>query len=85
MDAAEGILTARGGMTSHAAVVCRGMGKPCVCGFEQMEVHEEEHYFVLKGRKFSKGEIVTINGQSGEIFEGEVPLRAPEIRSKHFQ
>ncbi|MFH1263514.1 MAG: pyruvate, phosphate dikinase [Pseudomonadota bacterium] len=73
MHAAQGILTARGGMTSHAAVVARGMGKCCIAGCGDIDVHHDEKYFVTKsGLKFKEGEIISLNGSTGEVLKGEV-------------
>ena len=79
MNAAGGILTARGGMTSHAAVVARGMGKCCVAGCEGMAVAERGGYFVANGTKVSRGEVVTLDGSTGEVFLGEVPSVEPSL------
>jgi pyruvate, orthophosphate dikinase len=79
MAAAQGILTARGGMTSHAAVVARGMGKCCVAGAEAIKVFENKQYFQVKGKKIKKGDWITLDGSTGEIFEGRVPVVDPEI------
>ncbi|GAA3213535.1 pyruvate, phosphate dikinase [Nonomuraea helvata] len=75
MIAAKGILTSRGGKTSHAAVVARGMGKTCVCGAEELEVSPAEHRFTAPGGVVvSEGDVISIDGTSGEIFLGEVPV-----------
>ncbi len=74
MDAAQGILTARGGITSHAAVVARGMGKCCVVGCDALIINEEEGYFLAEGVRINRGEIITLNGSTGEVIQGEVPL-----------
>ncbi len=79
MIASEGVLTSRGGMTSHAAVVARGMGKPCVSGCEALRVDEGQEKFEVNGHKVSRGDIITINGSSGEVILGEVPMKDPEI------
>jgi pyruvate, orthophosphate dikinase len=73
MVAAKGILTARGGMTSHAAVVARGMGKTCVAGCSSLVIKENEKKIVLNGHEISQDEKITIEGASGRIFLGEVP------------
>jgi len=73
MNAAAGILTARGGMTSHAAVVARGMGKCCVAGCEALMVSEEMGMFKAGDKEVKEGEIITLDGSSGEVFLGEVP------------
>ncbi|NMM22496.1 MAG: pyruvate, phosphate dikinase [Phycicoccus sp.] len=75
MIAAEGILTSRGGKTSHAAVVARGMGKTCVCGAEELTVDTKGRQFSTKdGRVFEEGTVISIDGTSGEVFLGEVPV-----------
>ncbi|MEO3884159.1 pyruvate, phosphate dikinase [Nonomuraea sp. B5E05] len=75
MIAARGILTSRGGKTSHAAVVARGMGKTCVCGAEELEVSTEERRFTAPdGVVVSEGELISIDGTTGEVFLGEVPV-----------
>ncbi|MFC5823736.1 pyruvate, phosphate dikinase [Nonomuraea insulae] len=75
MIAAKGILTSRGGKTSHAAVVARGMGKTCVCGAEELEVLTTEHRFIAPGDLVvSEGDVISIDGTTGEIFLGEVPV-----------
>lgn len=80
MHAAQGILTARGGMTSHAAVVARGMGKTCVAGCSDITVFEEEGRFVTnKGLMVNKGDYITLNGTSGEVILGKVALIQPEL------
>ena len=73
MKAAQGILTVRGGMTSHAAVVARGMGKCCVSGCGDIEMHEEEKYFVLAGKTFREGDYLSIDGSTGNIYDGVIP------------
>lgn len=79
MDAAEGILTARGGMTSHAAVVARGMGKCCVSGCESIAVSEIEKKFRVGDLIISEGDLITLDGSTGEVFLGEVPTVNPEL------
>ena len=75
MIAAEGILTSRGGKTSHAAVVARGMGKTCVCGAEKLLVDTKGRQFSTPdGRVFEEGTVISIDGTSGEVFLGEVPV-----------
>ncbi len=73
MHAAEGILTARGGMTSHAAVVARGMGRPCVAGASAIRIDQAKQRFEIDGRPLAVGDIITIDGGSGEVILGEVP------------
>ncbi len=80
MAAAEGILTARGGMTSHAAVVGRGMGKCCVVGCGDITVYEEEKRFVTKdGIEVKEGDWISLNGNTGEVYLGQAKLIEPEI------
>jgi pyruvate, orthophosphate dikinase len=71
---AEGVLTARGGMTSHAAVVARQMGKPCVAGAEQLQIDLDAHTFTVDGRVVREGELITIDGTLGEVILGAMPL-----------
>ncbi|MTI19341.1 pyruvate, phosphate dikinase [Rhodobacteraceae bacterium RKSG542] len=84
MHAAEGILTARGGMTSHAAVVARGMGKPCVAGAGSVRVDTLRGTMSIEGRSFKKGDIITIDGGSGQVIAGQVAMQQPDI-SGDFQ
>ncbi|RZJ03311.1 MAG: pyruvate, phosphate dikinase [Brevundimonas sp.] len=79
MHAARGILTARGGMTSHAAVVARGMGRPCVCGINELSIDEHAGTFTARGRTFRAGEIITIDGSKGEVLDGAVAMIEPEL------
>jgi pyruvate,orthophosphate dikinase len=79
MAAAQGILTARGGMTSHAAVVARGMGKCCVAGAEDIKVFESKKYFKVNGRQIKKDEWITLDGSTGEIFAGKIPVVDPVL------
>ena len=79
MHAAKGILTARGGMTSHAAVVARGMGRPCVSGSSEIEIDYKNKVFKAKDIKIKEGEIITIDGSTGRIIKGEVKTVKPEI------
>lgn len=73
MVASTGILTARGGMTSHAAVVARGMGKPCVAGCTALVINEKEKTLTVKGKTYKEGDFITFDGATGEVFEGVVP------------
>jgi pyruvate,orthophosphate dikinase len=78
-----GILTSRGGKTSHAAVVARGMGKPCVVGCSQIEIDYEDGSFSVNGKKAaSEGDRITIDGSTGRVYIGEVPTVEPEISSE---
>ena len=79
MHAANGILTARGGMTSHAAVVARGMGKPCVSGSSEIKIEYENKLFNSNGLVVREGDIITIDGGSGKVMLGEVPTVKPNI------
>ena len=79
MHASEGILTARGGMTSHAAVVARGMGKPCVSGAGGIRVDYQAEELRIAGRVFKAGDIITIDGSSGQVLSGSVPMQQPVL------
>ncbi|MFL5205974.1 MAG: pyruvate, phosphate dikinase [Microvirga sp.] len=79
MHAAEGILTTRGGMTSHAAVVARGMGKPCVSGAGQIRVDYASQTLTVAGQTLKKGDIVTIDGSNGQVLLGQVEMLQPEL------
>ncbi|MBV9993399.1 MAG: pyruvate, phosphate dikinase [Alphaproteobacteria bacterium] len=79
MHAAKGILTARGGMTSHAAVVARGMGRPCVSGAGMLKIDAKAGTMTAGGIKIGRGEVVTIDGTTGEVFKGKVAMRQPEL------
>ncbi|GAK71779.1 pyruvate phosphate dikinase [Agrobacterium rubi TR3 = NBRC 13261] len=79
MHAAEGILTTRGGMTSHAAVVARGMGIPCVSGAGSMRVDVRNNVLIGVGCMLRQGDVITIDGSSGRVMKGEVPMTQPEL------
>ncbi|MDP3870678.1 pyruvate, phosphate dikinase [Phenylobacterium sp.] len=79
MHAARGIVTARGGMTSHAAVVARGMGRPCVSGAGELQIDGKAGEFRVRGRTFKAGEIITVDGSRGEILAGTVKMIEPEL------
>ncbi|MCI3134954.1 pyruvate, phosphate dikinase [Phenylobacterium aquaticum] len=79
MHAARGIVTARGGMTSHAAVVARGMGRPCVSGAGEIQIYEKLGEFRARGRVFKAGDIITIDGSKGEVLSGAVKMIEPEL------
>ncbi len=79
MHAAKGILTSRGGMTSHAAVVARGMGRPCVSGSSEIEIDYENKLFKTKNKVINEGDVITIDGSTGRIIIGEVKTVKPEI------
>ena len=79
MHAAAGVVTARGGMTSHAAVVARGMGRACVSGAGEIQIDEAAGHFRARGRTFQAGEVITIDGGAGEVLEGAVDMVRPEL------
>jgi pyruvate,orthophosphate dikinase len=79
MDAARGIVTARGGMTSHAAVVARGMGRPCVSGAGEIHIDLKALEFHARGRTIRAGEVITIDGSTGEVLTGVVKMVEPEL------
>ncbi|QDH74110.1 pyruvate, phosphate dikinase [Brevundimonas sp. M20] len=79
MHAARGIVTARGGMTSHAAVVARGMGRPCVSGAGEIHIDDKARTFTARGRTFKAGEVITIDGGKGEVLDGAVAMIEPEL------
>ena len=79
MHAARGILTARGGMTSHAAVVARGMGRPCVSGSSEIDINYDSKTFKTSSLEVKEGDIITIDGSSGRIILGKIPTVKPEI------
>ncbi|HFC04773.1 MAG TPA: pyruvate, phosphate dikinase, partial [Rhizobiales bacterium] len=79
MHASNGILTARGGMTSHAAVVARGMGKSCVSGAGDVVIDYDKQEFTANGQTIAKGDIITIDGSSGEVMKGEVATIKPQL------
>jgi pyruvate,orthophosphate dikinase len=79
MVAAEAIVTARGGMTSHAAVVARGMGKPCVSGANSIEIDYGQQQFSVEGTMVTKGEWITVDGSTGRVFLGQVPTVQPTL------
>lgn len=81
MAAAQAILTARGGMTSHAAVVARGMGKPCVAGCSEILVDSKNRTMMIGDKKYVEGDFITLDGGTGEVIEGEVPTLDAEINA----
>ncbi|NLW25674.1 MAG: pyruvate, phosphate dikinase [Clostridia bacterium] len=81
---AKGVLTSRGGMTSHAAVVARGMGKPCVCGCEELKIDYVKEQALIGDLVIKKGDILSIDGSTGRVILGEVPLVEPDL-SPSFQ
>ncbi|MBP7330838.1 MAG: pyruvate, phosphate dikinase [Firmicutes bacterium] len=76
---AQGILTSRGGMTSHAAVVARGMGKPCVCGCEALQIDYDKNELRIGGLLIKQGDIISIDGSTGNVITGAVPMIAPGL------
>jgi pyruvate,orthophosphate dikinase len=79
MNAAEGILTSRGGMTSHAALVARGMGKPCVVGCTALNIDYGTASMEVKGRTIREGDFISIDGTTGEVIQGQIPTSSSEI------
>jgi pyruvate,orthophosphate dikinase len=79
MHAAKGVLTVRGGMTSHAAVVARGMGRPCVTGASALKVDVDRGTMTVGSKTISRGEVITIDGTTGNVYRGRVPMRLPEM------
>ncbi|MBF17007.1 MAG: pyruvate, phosphate dikinase [Hirschia sp.] len=79
MHAAKAIVTARGGMTSHAAVVARGMGRPCVCGASDLRIKADAGEVMVAGVTLKRGEIVTVDGATGEVFKGKVDMIEPDL------
>ena len=84
MDVAVGILTSRGGMTSHAAVVARGMGKCCVVGAEAIAINEHKKTLTVGNKQLKEGDWITLEGSTGKIFEGQVPTMEPDPTSGDF-
>ena len=85
MDAARGVVTARGGMTSHAAVVARGMGRPCVSGAGEIHIDGKSGEFHARGKTIRAGEIITIDGSTGEVLQGQVKMIEPELSGDFAQ
>ncbi|MFB9184566.1 PEP-utilizing enzyme, partial [Dactylosporangium sucinum] len=79
MIAAQGILTSRGGKTSHAAVVARGMGKTCVCGADELEVNVHKGQFTVNGHVVSEGDVISIDGTTGRVYLGRVPVQPSPV------
>ena len=84
MDVSEGILTARGGMTSHAAVVARGMGKCCVSGCKELKVYDKEGYIVIGDKRFNRGDFISLDGSTGLIY-GQAVKTVPATISGNFE
>ena len=82
MNICNGILTARGGMTSHAAVVARGMGKPCVVGCSDLEIDDEKRIIKIKERVIKDGDFITIDGSTGRVIEGNVDKIKPDLKNE---
>ena len=82
---AQGILTSRGGMTSHAAVVARGMGKPCVCGCDALKIDYENECVYIGDLKINKGDVISVDGSTGNVMLGEVPLLPPALSDNFKQ
>ena len=85
MVAAQAIVTARGGMTSHAAVVARGMGKTCVCGASALNIDYGQQQFTVDGTVVTKGEWITVDGSTGRVFLGQVKTIQPELRQDFYE
>ena len=83
MNSAKGILTARGGMTSHAAVVARGMGKCCVSGAGTIKVHYKDRTMMVDGKTYKEGDWISLNGTTGEVYDGKTKTIEPELKG-HF-
>lgn len=84
MSASEAILTVRGGMTSHAAVVARGMGACCVAGCSDIDMHEDEGYFVVNGQRFNRGDIISVDGSTGKVY-GQAIKSVPAAITGNFE
>ncbi len=82
--AAQGILTSRGGMTSHAAVVARGMGKPCVCGCEAVKINYHTKTFTIGETIIKEGDLISIDGATGRVIAGVVPMKDPELSTEYL-
>jgi len=82
MEVSKGILTARGGMTSHAAVVARGMGKCCVAGCEDIRIGDDNKSFEVSGKVFKEGDWITLDGGTGRVIEGKVPTKDPDFSAE---
>lgn len=85
MIAAKGVLTSRGGMTSHAAVVARGMGKPCVAGCDEVKVDYARNQFSVRDQVIKQGDLITIDGGSGKVYLGTVPTVEPQLSPEFRQ
>ena len=85
MDVAKGVLTARGGMTSHAAVVARGMGKCCVAGCRALNIEEKRKRFTIDGKTYKEGDSISLDGSSGQVISGKVPTVEAELSGSFGQ
>ncbi len=83
--AAQGVLTSRGGMTSHAAVVARGMGKPCVCGCDKLRIDLGKGVFYVDDQEYQEGEMISIDGTTGQVILGEAPLIEPQFTDQFYE
>jgi pyruvate,orthophosphate dikinase len=83
--AAEGVLTSRGGKTSHAAVVARGIGKPCIVGCSALTIYQQSRLLRVGGATITQGDTITIDGSSGSVYPGVVPLFQPELKDEVFE
>ncbi|MDA4136623.1 MAG: pyruvate, phosphate dikinase [Thaumarchaeota archaeon] len=83
--AAQGILTSRGGKTSHAAVVARGIGKPCIVGCSTLTIYQQSRLLRVGGATITQGDTITIDGSSGSVYPGTVPLLQPELKDEVFE
>ncbi len=83
MVKAQGILTQHGGMTSHAAVVARGWGKPCVAGCEAIKINLDARQFKAKGKEIKEGDFISVDGSTGEVFAGSLPTIDPQFEEEH--
>lgn len=79
---AQGVVTSRGGMTSHAAVVARGMGKPCVAGCESIQIDMEKELFKVGDKVINKGDVISVDGSTGEIYSGKIETEEPNLSSE---
>ncbi|MCQ2802817.1 MAG: pyruvate, phosphate dikinase [Bacilli bacterium] len=84
MVAAQGILTMRGGMTSHAAVVARGMGKCCVCGCSAAIIDEEKRTLTINGKVYTDKDVLSLDGSTGKVYEGEIKTVEPDLTAGYF-
>lgn len=83
--AAQGILTSRGGMTSHAAVVARGMGKPCVCGCESIKINYDKKEVIVGPHILREGDLLSVDGSTGHVIMGTVPMKDPEVSEEYIK